>query len=180
MTLLIGSVTTRRNLIILLVDAVIWVVWSVASGYIAHRLPLARLQRDQGLLRLRPWERRFYARTLKIKRWKDHLPEGGDIFPGGYNKSHLRGRDVDALTRFAAETRRAEITHWLIMAAGPVFLLWNPWFLGLLMLAYAVIANLPCLIVQRYNRARLLRLLPPGAPTAFDVPAPDGSVVDRQ
>ena len=180
MTLLVGSITTRRNLTIVLVDAVIWVVWSVASGYIAHRLPLARLQRDQGLLRLRSWERRFYARVLLIKRWKDHLPEGGDIFPGGYNKSHLRGRDPAALTRFAAETRRAEITHWLIMAAGPIFLLWNPWFLGLLMLAYAVIANLPCLIVQRYNRTRLLRLIPPSAVPAVDLPATDGTVVDRQ
>ena len=179
MTLLVGGITTRRNLIILLVDAVIWVVWSVASGYIAHRLPLARLQRDQGLLRLRSWERSFYARTLKIKRWKDHLPEGGDIFPGGYNKSHLRGRDPAALTRFAAETRRAEITHWLIMAAGPVFLLWNPWFLGFLMLAFAVIANLPCLIVQRYNRARLLRLIPPSAPPTFDLPF-NGRSADRQ
>ena len=59
-------------------------------------------------------------------------------------------------------------------------LLWNPWFLGLLMLAYAVIANLPCLIVQRYNRARLLRLIPPGAIPPVDVSEPDRSIVDRQ
>jgi glycosyl-4,4'-diaponeurosporenoate acyltransferase len=172
MTLLVGGITTRRNLVIVLIDAVVWVVWSVTSGYIAHRLPLSRLQRDEGLLRLRPPERRFYVRVCRIKRWKDKLPEGGDIFPGGYNKSHLRGRDVAALARFAAETRRAEITHWLIMAAGPVFLLWNPWWLGMIMLAYAVIANLPCLIVQRYNRARLLRLIPADA-TVVDRPAVD-------
>lgn len=159
--MLVGGITQRRTLVIILVDAVLWIAWSVASGYIAHRLPLARLQRDQGLLRLRPSERRFYVRVCRIKRWKDKLPEGGDLFPGGYNKSHLRGRDPAALARFAAETRRAEITHWLIMAAGPLFLLWNPWWLGIIMLAYAVIANLPCLIVQRYNRARLLRLIPP-------------------
>jgi glycosyl-4,4'-diaponeurosporenoate acyltransferase len=154
-----SALITRRNLVVLLVDAGIWILWSLAAGYFSHRLPLARLQRDDGLLRLRPFERRLYERVFRIKRWKDRLPEGGDLFPGGYNKSHLHGRDLPALVRFAAETRRAEITHWLIMAAGPFFLLWNPWWLGLGMLAYAVIANSPCLVVQRYNRARLLRLI---------------------
>lgn len=154
-----SGLTTRRNLFILLVDAAVWIAWSFAAGYFAHCLPLSRLQRDDGLLRLRPNERRFYERAFRIKRWKDRLPEGGDLFPGGYNKSHLRGRDIPALERFAAETRRAEITHWLIMAAGPIFLLWNPWWLGVVMLAYAVIANYPCLVVQRYNRARLVRLI---------------------
>ena len=66
------------------------------------------------------------------------------------------------------------------MAAGPVFLLWNPWWLGLLMFAYAVIANLPCLIVQRYNRARLVAFDPAGRGAAVDLPATDGTVVDRQ
>ena len=27
------------------------------------------------------------------------------------------------------------------------------------MLGYAVVANVPCILVQRYNRARLVRLL---------------------
>jgi glycosyl-4,4'-diaponeurosporenoate acyltransferase len=66
---------------------------------------------------------------------------------------------VDELNRFVTETRRAEATHWVLLAAGPLFLLWNPWGLGLVMIAYAVVANVPCLVVQRYNRARLLRVV---------------------
>ena len=27
------------------------------------------------------------------------------------------------------------------------------------MVAYAVVANVPCLVIQRYNRARVLRIL---------------------
>ncbi len=163
MTLAAG-LATRRTVVLLFVDACIWIAWSFASGYFAHRLPLARLQRDRGLLRLHQPERRVYERVCRIKRWKDRLPEGGDLFPGGFNKRHLRGRNVAALQRFAAETRRAEITHWLILAAGSLFFLWNPWPLGLVMVAYAVIANVPCLIVQRYNRARLVRLIAHHAP----------------
>jgi glycosyl-4,4'-diaponeurosporenoate acyltransferase len=41
----------------------------------------------------------------------------------------------------------------------PIFALWNPAALMAAMVAYAVVANLPCLVVQRYNRGRLLRVL---------------------
>ena len=63
------------------------------------------------------------------------------------------------LGRYLVETRRGELAHWAIMAAAPLFLLWNPWTIWLLMVAYAVVANLPCIVIQRYNRARLLRIL---------------------
>ena len=49
--------------------------------------------------------------------------------------------------------------HWAIPLVTPLFALWNPaWLVGA-MVAYAVVANAPCLIVQRYNRGRLLRVL---------------------
>jgi glycosyl-4,4'-diaponeurosporenoate acyltransferase len=57
------------------------------------------------------------------------------------------------------ETRRAELAHWPILALGPVFFAWNPWWLALAMVGYAVVANVPCILVQRYNRARLYRML---------------------
>ena len=34
-----------------------------------------------------------------------------------------------------------------------------PWWLGIAMAGYAVVANVPCILVQRYNRARLERML---------------------
>jgi glycosyl-4,4'-diaponeurosporenoate acyltransferase len=72
----------------------------------------------------------------------------------------VRVGDRAYLERFAVETRRAELTHWLILAASPWFFLWNPWWLGLAMVGYGIIANVPCLAIQRYNRARLLRMIP--------------------
>ena len=143
------------------VDVVAWAGVGVGAGYLAHRLPLSRLERDGWLTRLRPFERdgRVYERRLRIKRWKARLPEMGAFFAGGFSKRRLAGAGPDDLARFVAETRRAELTHWWVLAAGPVFLLWNPWWLGLVMLVYAVVANVPCLVVQRYNRARLTRLL---------------------
>jgi glycosyl-4,4'-diaponeurosporenoate acyltransferase len=145
---------------IVLLDALVWAGWSAVVGYAAHRLPLRRLDHDAPLTRLRTWERggRVYER-LGIRRWKDRLPEFGAVFRGGASKRSLPSRDTAHLTRFAAETRRAEIVHWAIPLVTPLFVLWNPaWLVGG-MVVYAVVANAPCLIVQRYNRGRLLRVL---------------------
>jgi glycosyl-4,4'-diaponeurosporenoate acyltransferase len=143
------------------VDVAAWAAVGFAAGYTAHRLPLQRLERDGRLTRLRAFERdgRWYERRLGIKSWKGRLPEAGDFFAGGFSKRRLAGARPDDLRRFVAETRRAELTHWWVLAAGPVFFLWNPWWLAVVMVGYAAAANVPCLVVQRYNRARLLRLL---------------------
>jgi glycosyl-4,4'-diaponeurosporenoate acyltransferase len=147
--------------VVVAVDVAAWAAVGVAAGYAAHKLPLRRLDHDGRLTRLRAFERdgRWYERRLRIKRWKGRLPEAGDLFAGGFSKRRLAGAGPDDLRRFAAETRRAELTHWWVLAAGPLFVLWNPWWLALVMVGYGVAANVPCLVVQRYNRARLLRLL---------------------
>ena len=141
-------------------DVAVWGGWSALVGYWAHRRPIDAFAADSWLYRIRAFERggRVYER-IGIKRWKDRLPEAGALFTGGFSKRSVRTRDRDVLTRFVVETRRAEWTHWTIMAVLPVFLLWNWWWVELLMLVYAVAANGPCLVVQRYNRARLTRLL---------------------
>ena len=41
----------------------------------------------------------------------------------------------------------------------PLFMAWNPWWADLVMIAYALIANLPCILVQRFNRARMQQSL---------------------
>jgi glycosyl-4,4'-diaponeurosporenoate acyltransferase len=141
----------------LLANVVGWAAFHTGSGYVAHRLPLARLQHDGRLLRPRPIEAggRLYARRLRIQRWKDRLPEAGALFAGGVSKRHVSG-DLD---RFVAETRRAEYGHWLAIACSPAFALWNPLSGLVLMTAYSVLVNAPFIAVQRYNRQRAQRIL---------------------
>jgi glycosyl-4,4'-diaponeurosporenoate acyltransferase len=166
----VSTLASRRNLVIVLIDAGVWASWSALCGYVAHRIPRARLSRDRGLFRIRAFEAggRFYERWLRIKRWKDRLPEAGALFRGGFSKRRVTRSDREYFEGFAAETRRAELTHWLILAATPWFFLWNPWWLGLAMVGYGTVANVPCLAIQRYNRARLLRMIlrPSAARTA--------------
>lgn len=154
---------SSHNLLLALVGAATWAAWSTVCGYVAHRLPIRWLDEDTWLFRLRASERdgRVYDRVLRIKRWKDLLPEAGALFRGGFAKRRVH-RDREYLERFLVETRRAELAHWPILALGPTFYAWMPWWLATAMLGYALVANVPCILVQRYNRARLERILHAG------------------
>lgn len=140
-----------------LVSVAAWVLIGVGTGYLWHRVPVHRLGTDNWLTRARGWEDdgRWYQRRLRIRSWKDRLPEKGDLFRDGFSKRHLPGRSTEQLERFRAETRRAEMVHWCNLGAGPVFLVWCPPALGGVMIAFGVVAHLPFVAIQRYNRQRL-------------------------
>lgn len=156
---------STTNLVFAAAGALTWGIWSAACGYRAHRLARSRLEHDGWLLRLRPVERsgRVYERAVRIKRWKDLLPEAGALFRGGFSKRRVQRHDRAHLEEFVVATRRAEVAHWPILALAPTFLVWipfgMPWWLATTMVAYGVAANVPCILVQRYNRARLMRIL---------------------
>lgn len=142
------------------VNVAVWLCWSTAVGYVGHRRPVRAFAAERPWSKLRRFERggRWYSRTLRVDAWKDWLPEFGALFPGGFAKRRA-SRDRRHLERFVAETRRAEWVHWMAFMAWPVFGLWNPPWAVAVMLGYATAANLPCLVVQRYNRARLLQVI---------------------
>ena len=142
------------------VDVVAWGVFHAATGYAAYRLDGGRLSRDGWLLRPRRFEDggRWYRRWLRIGRWKDKVPDAGDLFRGGVSKRHLPAYDEAGLQLFVRETRRAELAHWWAMCCGPVFVLWNPPLAAGLLVAYGVVVNLPFIVIQRYNRFRIQAL----------------------
>jgi glycosyl-4,4'-diaponeurosporenoate acyltransferase len=164
-----------------LVDIVVWAVWGGAVGYAFHRMPVARFTAPDPLTRIRSWERggRWWADRLAIRRWKDRLPEAGALFAGGFSKRRLATHRRDHLERFVAETRRAEWVHWTVLAIAPAFLLWNPPWLAAVMVAYGVAANLPCILVQRYNRGRLERILD-RAPARLTADDPDETLASAR
>ena len=100
---------------------------------------------------------RFYQRSFNVRRWNDLLPDGASWLSGGFAKASLQERDPEYIRRFIVETWRGELCHWCALAFVPLFFLWNPWWGDAIILFYAVSANLPCILVQRYNRARMQR-----------------------
>jgi glycosyl-4,4'-diaponeurosporenoate acyltransferase len=131
--------------------------FSIASG--ALRLPSECFVRDCWLTAPRRWERDggFYREWLVIRKWKSRLPDAAPWL-GGFAKKKFLSRNPAYVARFVIETRRAETAHWCMLACLPIFLLWNPPWARLVMTAYALAANLPCILAQRYNRLVLDRV----------------------
>jgi glycosyl-4,4'-diaponeurosporenoate acyltransferase len=156
-------------------------VASLAAAVVGSRVPARALTHDGPITRPRQWEHggRTYER-FGIRRWKSHLPDAGALF-AATGKRHLPGFDRDALAAFAAETRRGELVHWASAAVVITFPLWNPMPLALAAAVLWVAGNLPCIAAQRYNRARIGRLLSRPAVTASRraEPAPGPAAPDR-
>ena len=139
--------------------AVAWVAIQMGSGFIAHRIPLFWLQKERLLFRTRRFEQNgaIYRRVFRVHRWKRFLPEAGATFAGGFAKRSLAGADSGYLERFVAETRRAELTHWLPLPFSLSFFLWNSIEVAVWMPLFALVINAPFIVVQRSNRPRLQR-----------------------
>lgn len=160
-----------------------WAVVHMATAWGMTQLQAERFDPASWLFRGRGWEHggRIYERLLRVQRWKSRLPDGAALFKRGFRKKRFTSRDPAYLRRFVRETCRGELAHWSAIAAAPLFFLWNPPHLGAVMILYALLANLPFIVVQRYNRFRLEGILErrgraqrPGRLPPSTVPALEG------
>jgi glycosyl-4,4'-diaponeurosporenoate acyltransferase len=137
-----------------------WPLIHLGVGFAALRLPPRLLAGDTWITAPRPWERggRLYRDILAIRKWKSLLPDGAPCL-GGFSKKRLHKRDKSHLAQFLVETRRSELAHWCMLCCLPIFFLWNPLWACCVMSVYALAANLPCILAQRYNRIVLERAL---------------------
>jgi glycosyl-4,4'-diaponeurosporenoate acyltransferase len=135
-------------------SAAFWLLLSLLVGLLANQLP-ERWLRPPG----RALGRGPVAMPPGIRRWKRWIPDAGPALPGGVSKASLVRRDPVLLRRLMLETRRAELVHWLLWPAGLLTALWLPADGVLVNLLFATLFNLPCLLLQRFNRRRLQRCL---------------------
>lgn len=133
-----------------------WPLMQLAVAYIVNFMDDRFFQPDNFILRSRKWESAFYRRVLKVPKWKHLLPDGATAYKGGFRKRELASSDTDYLNRFIIETGRAEIMHWLEILPFWIFGLWSPFYVVWLMLGYALVVNIPCILTQRFNRPRLV------------------------
>jgi glycosyl-4,4'-diaponeurosporenoate acyltransferase len=150
-----------QTLLPLLGSIAFWLLASLLVGSLANQLPPRWLQ-DPGLpVPLTGNRRPMSPPTARpmgpvgIRTWKRWIPDAGNALPGGVRKSTLVRRDRAALQQLVLETRRAELVHWLLLPAGLATALWLPPSGVLVNLLFALAFNLPCLLLQRFNRARL-------------------------
>jgi glycosyl-4,4'-diaponeurosporenoate acyltransferase len=138
-------------------DSTLWAGWGAVVGLVGSKLPAQRFATDGPLTPLRPWERggRLWA-AVGLRHWKRFVPELAWL-SGGVRKKHLLS-GADGRHRLEAETRQAEVVHWAACLPILVMPIWGPPWVFSAMALYAFCANAPCIVIQRYNRGRLMQL----------------------
>jgi glycosyl-4,4'-diaponeurosporenoate acyltransferase len=144
----------------IVINIIVWLVINLGVGMSTARMQLNSFNPQSWLYRQRIWERggKIYKARLKVKKWKRLLPAVAAVVKGGFRKKHLGNADAAYVRRFILETCRAEFTHWVIFLFSLIFFLWNDWWIALIMVAYGLATNMPCIAIQRYNRMRLERI----------------------
>lgn len=148
------------NSLIVLLDFLAWFLFHMTISVFVLKMPDIYYEHKANCFRSFKWEDngQFWNNYFHVRKWKDNLPDSSSIFKTAYNKKKMKRTDSESLEKFIIETQRAELTHWLSMLPAPLFFIWNPAWAGWIMVVYAFFANFPFIIIQRYNRPRLLDL----------------------
>ena len=138
------------------VDSVAWAAMGVGASWRGSRWSDDRVAHDGPVTRLRSFEAGGQVyRRLGIRRWLRLLPDLAHLT--GRRRKDLPSRGSrQEWEELAAETRRSERVHWLLLFGLTPLLIFNRGWLAAAMVIYALASNLPCIMAQRYNRARLL------------------------
>lgn len=146
---------------IVIVDFIVWFIIHGASALIALKIPDSFFERDSWIYKSHSWENNgnIWQSVFKIKKWKKYLPDGAAASKKGFRKKYIQSKDNDYFKTFILESKRGELTHWLIMLPAPLFFLWNPFWVGWIMILYAILVNVPCIMAQRYNRPRFIKII---------------------
>ena len=124
----------------------------------ARLLPKSFADHEKKIFQVSAKEKRFYEK-LKIRKWKDKVPEIGQFT--GFRKNKLESpRSVEYVDRFLLEACYGEIGHFFSAVFGFILLLLSPsthiW--GTLAFGVAFInllLNLPSLFILRYTTYKL-------------------------
>ena len=149
------------DVLIVVLNVVVIPLCHLLPAWILTRASDRKFRPDSFVFRARRWEMegRIYERFCAVRSWKDLLPDGASWL-GGFPKKSLMGSDAAYLSAFRVETCRGELAHHVQIPFVLVTLVWNPWPLAaIIIMGYALLSNLPCIVAQRHTRHRLSRLL---------------------
>lgn len=141
---------------------ILWPILQLTAEFVCHRLPVDFYSRQNFLFRSHSFEKNglIYDQIFRVRRWKYLLPDGGMVRKKrGFRKKKLEQKNMAHLERFLLESSKAELIHWLGLLPFWVFGFFTPPIVVFYMFLYAIAVNMPCIIVQRYNRPRVQHLL---------------------
>ncbi len=161
---------------LLLIPLIVWLyvgrqdyLWACAiylastgavSFFVGRVLPKSWFQADRFPWKSYGFEKcgEFY-RKLNIHKWQKKLPDMSRIFPQLMPVKALKVDYKDRLPEMIQETCVAEAVHAGLCITGLYALKICPGTGGKVMYGiYVLLFNLPFILIQRYNRPRLIRL----------------------
>ena len=106
------------------------------------------------------WEKsgKFYE-IIRIRKWKDRLPDKSRHARHTFRKQMEGHTNPENLVRFLQETCVAELVHGVLVLLSGLLYCYIPTPFGLFLSILYGLSNIPFMLIQRYNRPRLLRLL---------------------
>lgn len=146
-----------------IINSILCFLWHLGSFLLCISLKGEIFDYKRKCYQAKKWEKngRFYKDKLKINKWKDILPQ--HIGKGGFSKEHMQATNIEYIDDFLYETCRGEFNH-KNNAIFAFFILWFnkikkfPKLVSAIFFVCTLVANLPFLAIQRYNRFRLLKV----------------------
>lgn len=131
----------------------------ILSHFIGNALPRSWFSADKAPWRSAAWERdgRIYD-AIGIRRWKDKVPDSSKYARDMVPKSIAARPTYASIGRLVAETCVAECVHAVLMLASLAVLWIWPGVGGAAVYVLCILGNLPFILIQRFNRPRLLRM----------------------
>jgi len=144
-----------------ILDVLVWVIFHLGIGYFSLKFPENWQDPNLRFFRSYDWEDegKLYQRLFNVRAWKYLIPDGSKTYKHAYSIKHLAGSEMSHLTRWMQESVRSELCHWFMILPAPLFFLWNSIKGGWWMVVYAFLNNLVPIILQRFNRPRMRRLI---------------------
>lgn len=146
--------TALATVLVMLVDAF--------TATACRLLPKRVANPEKRIFQVSAKEKKFYEK-LKIRKWKDMVPEIGQFT--GFRKNKIDDpKSVEYLDRFLLEISYGEMGHivscvtsYLILLLFPVYSLWLA--VAIPVATVSLLMNLPSLFILRYNsyKLRILR-----------------------
>lgn len=137
------------------------VLWQFLVLIVCQRLNEKTFDYRRNIYKSKKFENngKFYVKYLKIKKWKDKLPQY--VSKNGFSKKNINLKQVGDkkyFEKFLIETCRAEWNHLVCCMYAVISMLINKFPFSMIFSIIPVMANLPFLVIQRYNRIRFLNL----------------------
>ena len=133
---------------------------SIAAFFIGRLLPKKWFRADMFPYRAFGFEKegRIYDK-LNIRKWQNKVPDMSKILPFMMPAKRVSVDCADKMPRMIQETCVAEFIHGMNCIAGLYCLKLYPGIGGIIIvLLYALVFNIPYMLIQRYNRPRLIEL----------------------